>query len=49
RALAAEPPVSGRPLRVLPAGLGGDAVAIGAVARARAELGAGEIQPTPAG
>ncbi|MFJ9539949.1 ROK family protein [Streptomyces sp. NPDC101225] len=48
RALAAEPPVSGRPLRVLPAGLGGDAVAIGAVARARAELGAGEIRPTTA-
>ncbi|MEU6147172.1 ROK family protein [Streptomyces sp. NPDC047081] len=38
RALAAEPPVSGRPLRVLPAGLGGDAVAVGAAARVRAEL-----------
>lgn len=38
RALAAEPPVSGRPLTVLPAGLGGDAVAVGAAARARAEL-----------
>ncbi|MFI6559989.1 ROK family protein [Streptomyces sp. NPDC050534] len=48
RALAAEPPVSGRPLRVLPAGLGGDAVAIGAAARARAELGVDEIQPTTA-
>jgi glucokinase len=40
RALAAEPPVSGRALRVLPAGLGGDAVAVGAAARARAELAA---------
>ncbi|ANS68740.1 sugar kinase [Streptomyces lincolnensis] len=38
RALAAEPPVSGHPVRVLPAGLGGDAVAVGAAARARAEL-----------
>lgn len=38
RALSAEPPVSGRPLRVLPAGLGEDAVAVGAAARARAEL-----------
>jgi glucokinase len=46
RALAAELPVSGHPLRVLPAGLGGDAVAIGAAARARAELGVDEIQPT---
>ncbi|MFR0356394.1 ROK family protein [Streptomyces sediminimaris] len=48
RALAAEPPVSGRPLRVLAAGLGGDAVAIGAAARARAEPGVGEIRPTTA-
>nr|WSY50776.1 ROK family protein [Streptomyces sp. NBC_00886] len=39
--LALEPPVSGHPVRVLPARLGGDAVAIGAAARARAELGAG--------
>lgn len=39
--LAVEPPVSGHPVRVLPALLGGDAVAIGAAARARAELGAG--------
>jgi glucokinase len=38
RALDAEPPVSGRPVRVLPAGLGGDAVAIGAAVRARTEL-----------
>ncbi|MFC8514607.1 ROK family protein [Streptomyces sp. NPDC057257] len=38
RTLAAEPPVSGHPLRVLPAGLGGDAVAVGAAARVRAEL-----------
>ncbi|MFI6460330.1 ROK family protein [Streptomyces sp. NPDC050528] len=36
--LALEPPVSGHPVRVLPALLGGDAVAIGAAARARAEL-----------
>lgn len=39
--LSLEPPVSGHPVRVLPAGLGGDAVAIGAAARARAELGVG--------
>ncbi|PAZ10574.1 sugar kinase [Streptomyces sp. SA15] len=39
RALAAEPPVSGHPVRVLPGLLGGDAVAIGAAARVRAELG----------
>ncbi|MPY57938.1 ROK family protein [Streptomyces spongiae] len=38
-ALADEPPVSGHPLRILPARLGGDAVAIGAAARAQAELG----------
>ncbi|WLW58387.1 ROK family protein [Streptomyces sp. YU58] len=38
RALTAEPPVSGHPVRVLPARLGGDAVAVGAAARARAEL-----------
>ncbi|MFE5814677.1 hypothetical protein ACFQ6S_14895 [Streptomyces sp. NPDC056479] len=37
--LTAEPPVSGHPVRVLPTGLGADAVAIGAAARARAELG----------
>ncbi|MBO4254295.1 ROK family protein, partial [Streptomyces griseorubiginosus] len=40
RALSAEPPVSGRPLRVLPAGLGEDGVAVGAAARAQAELAA---------
>ncbi|WP_329279717.1 ROK family protein [Streptomyces sp. NBC_01451] len=40
RTLTAEPPVSGRPLHVLPAALGGDAVAVGAAARAWAELGA---------
>ena len=40
-ALAAEPPVSGRQLRVLPALLGGDAVVVGAAARVRAELGGG--------
>ncbi|MFE2881802.1 ROK family protein [Streptomyces sp. NPDC059272] len=39
--LALEPPVSGHPVRVLPALLGGDAVAVGAAARARAELGVG--------
>ncbi|MFD8302181.1 ROK family protein [Streptomyces sp. NPDC059690] len=38
RTLAAEPPVSGRPVRVLPARLGGDAVAVGAAVRVRAEL-----------
>ncbi|MEV5911506.1 ROK family protein [Streptomyces chartreusis] len=38
-ALTAEPPVSGRPIGVRPAGLGVDAVAIGAAARACAELG----------
>ncbi len=36
--LTAEPPVSGRRIRVLPAHLGGDAVAVGAASRARAEL-----------
>ncbi|MGW7425515.1 ROK family protein [Streptomyces sp. NPDC054813] len=36
--LAAEPPVSGRPVRVLPARLGEDAVAVGAAARIRARL-----------
>ncbi|MGW1210033.1 ROK family protein [Streptomyces sp. NPDC002499] len=40
RTLTVEPPVSGRALRVLPAALGGDAVAVGAAARAWAELGA---------
>ncbi|MGW3290484.1 ROK family protein [Streptomyces sp. NPDC001002] len=40
RTLTAEPPVSGRALRVLPAALGGDAVAVGAAARAWAELAA---------
>ncbi|MER5428008.1 ROK family protein [Streptomyces sp. NPDC002588] len=40
RTLAAEPPVSGHPVRVLPAALDGDAVAIGAACRAGAELGA---------
>ncbi|KOU61122.1 sugar kinase [Streptomyces sp. MMG1533] len=38
RTLAAEPPVGGHPVRVLPALLGGDAVAIGAAARAMAEI-----------
>ncbi|WP_210579586.1 ROK family protein [Streptomyces sp. GESEQ-4] len=40
-ALAAEPPVSGHPLHVLPAHLGENAAAIGAAARAGAELGVG--------
>ncbi|WP_435137111.1 ROK family protein [Actinacidiphila sp. bgisy144] len=44
-ALAAEPPVSGCPIRLVPALLGSDAVAIGAASRARAELRAG----SPAG
>ena len=39
RALATEPPVSGHPVRVLPSLLRGDAVAVGAAARVRAELG----------
>jgi glucokinase len=37
-ALAAEPPVSGHPIRLMRARLGGDAVAIGAASRARTEL-----------
>ncbi|MFH0516106.1 ROK family protein [Streptomyces sp. M41] len=37
-ALTAEPPVSGHGVDVLPSALGADAVAIGAAARARAEL-----------
>ncbi|WUB77103.1 ROK family protein [Streptomyces sp. NBC_00576] len=38
-ALAAEPPVSGRPVSVVRTGLGSDAVAVGAASRARDELG----------
>ncbi|MEU6476597.1 ROK family protein [Streptomyces sp. NPDC047017] len=38
RVLAEEPPVSGQPVRLVRAGLGGDAVAVGAASRARAEL-----------
>jgi glucokinase len=38
-ALAAEPPVSGHPIRVVRARLGSGAVAIGAASRARTELG----------
>lgn len=37
-ALAAEPPVSGQPIRLVPALLGSDAVAVGAASRARTEL-----------
>ncbi|WP_405825558.1 ROK family protein [Streptomyces sp. NBC_01390] len=43
-ALAAEPPVSGRPVSVVRAGLGSDAVAVGAASRARDELGAYEVR-----
>ncbi|MGW1715334.1 ROK family protein [Streptomyces sp. NPDC002156] len=43
-ALAAEPPVSGRPVSVVRARLGGDAVAVGAASRARDELGAYEVR-----
>jgi len=39
RTLTTEPPVSGRPLTVLPASLNADAVALGAASRARTELG----------
>ncbi|MFF1449030.1 ROK family protein [Streptomyces sp. NPDC058274] len=38
-ALTAEPPVSGRTVRVVRAGLGSSAVAVGAASRVRAELG----------
>lgn len=38
--LAAEPPVSGQPIRVVRARPGSRAVAIGAASRARTELGA---------
>ncbi|WP_078901782.1 ROK family protein [Actinacidiphila yeochonensis] len=37
-ALTAEPPVSGLPIRLVPAQLGSDAVAVGAASRARTEL-----------
>ncbi|GAA4212709.1 ROK family protein [Actinocatenispora rupis] len=40
RALTAEPPVSGRPVRLLHARLGSDAVALGAASLARTELAA---------
>ncbi|ARP73866.1 ROK family protein [Streptomyces pluripotens] len=39
RALAAEPSVSGRPIRIVQARLGRDAVAIGAASRAQTEFG----------
>ncbi|MFB7497216.1 ROK family protein [Streptomyces sp. NPDC056161] len=38
KTLAAEPPVTGRPVRALPSRLGGDAVALGAAALARTRL-----------
>jgi glucokinase len=46
-ALAAEPPVSGRAIRLVPALLGSDAVAVGAASRARSELGAAAVRPSP--
>jgi glucokinase len=46
-ALAAEPPVSGHPVRLVRSRLGSDAVALGAASRARAELGAGVPRSTP--
>jgi glucokinase len=42
-ALAAEPPVSGQPIRLMRARLGGDAVAVGAASRARTELAAAAL------
>ncbi|MYY00699.1 MULTISPECIES: ROK family protein [unclassified Streptomyces] len=39
--LAAEPPVSGHPVRLVRSGLGSDAVPVGAAARARRELAVG--------
>lgn len=39
--LAAEPPVSGHPVRLVRSGLGADAVPVGAAARARRELAVG--------
>ncbi|MFI6345477.1 ROK family protein [Streptomyces sp. NPDC050560] len=44
-AVAEEPPVSGRPLRVVPSRLGRDAVAVGAAAHALTELGAAVRTP----
>ncbi|WP_037578217.1 ROK family protein [Phaeacidiphilus oryzae] len=44
-ALADEPPVSGHPVRLLRSSLGEDAVAVGAAARARAELAAARRLP----
>lgn len=44
--LAAEPPVSGQPIRVDRARLGGGGVALGAASRARTGLGA--VTPMPA-
>ncbi|MEV6397430.1 ROK family protein [Streptomyces sp. NPDC051907] len=50
KALAAEPPVSGHPVRALQSRLGGDAVALGAAARAREGLdawaGTRDVGPT---
>jgi len=42
-ALADEPPVSGQPIRLMRARLGGDAVAVGAASRARTELAAAAL------
>ncbi|MEV0917792.1 ROK family protein [Streptomyces sp. NPDC049967] len=41
--LAAEPPVSGHPVRLVRSGLGADAVPVGAAARARRELAVGSL------
>ncbi len=41
--LAAEPPVSGHPVRLVRAALGADAIPVGAAARARRELTAGAL------
>ncbi|MBZ6101069.1 ROK family protein [Streptomyces olivaceus] len=46
--LAAEPPISGHPVKLLRATLGADAVPLGAAARARHEPAAGEGGPGPA-
>ncbi|GIL28412.1 ROK family protein [Actinocatenispora comari] len=45
-ALAAEPPVSGQPIRLVRAGLGSDAVVVGAASRVRTEL-AGVLREAP--
>ncbi|MDI3404202.1 ROK family protein [Streptomyces cavernicola] len=49
RTLTAEPPVSAHPLTILPTRLGETAVAVGAAARAGAELEVGSTGPGPLG